>query len=115
MTSENMRKAADLSDEIAAKQAELATMLPNDLLKRAADLSDEIVAKQQELSTLVGDRSKKRVLSPEALEKIREGQRVRWAKVHAAVAAAAKVKKGNAKSKKEAVSMTRTEANSVPA
>jgi len=70
-------------------------MLSSETLRRAAELTDEIEARQNELNQLLAGqiqvdqtstvvrttKGHKRVLSPEALEKIRAAQRRRWKRV----------------------------------
>lgn len=54
-----------------------------EILKKALALQEEIEAKQAELKSLLNGetvKTTKRTLSPEAIEKIRQGQRNRWNK-----------------------------------
>lgn len=73
INSETLRRAADLQDEIEAKQNELAQLL-----------SGQTVATSATVVTASG-----RKFSPEAIEKIRAAQRRRWKNIRKAKAAAA--------------------------
>ena len=62
------------------------SMLTSEVLRRAADLSDEIAAKQNELNQLLAGNISVEPVSasrttPEAIEKIRAAQRRRWRNV----------------------------------
>lgn len=80
LTSETLRRAADLSDEIAQKQNELNQLLAGQLSVEGT--ATPVTAQPKTASN--------RKFSPEAIEKIRAAQRRRWRKERREKAAAAK-------------------------
>ena len=77
LNSELLRRAADLSDEIEQKTAELEQLLAGQTLP---------TANARKVSRPVKTASGRR-FTPESIEKIRQAQRRRWRKVHKAAKA----------------------------
>lgn len=78
LTSENLRRAADLQDQVAQLQNEINQLL-----------AGQMVIESPSGSRSVTTASGKRKFSPEAIEKIKAAQRKRWKNVRKQKAAAA--------------------------
>jgi hypothetical protein len=81
----DLKRAIAISEKLESLRAELNSLLGlgfSSSVPAKRGRKPKIINLEAESVPVAPTRKKRRKLSPEALEKIREGQRRRWAKVH---------------------------------